>query len=201
MAADDVGSRGEVGERDRAEDALGLADDVVVHEQDVRRSAGLDRLVHARGRSRRSRRGCACSMTRSWSPSASSAVGEARLVAHLLGALVDDDDLVEKLRAPSGSSPIWVSSLATEVGGRFIVVMPMVTAPGSARSSAGGRASSASSSDERRRRRRRRRTSTSRRRSNGSSGSVEASTVVRAVGRRARRRAAASGRWPSSGRR
>ena len=50
---------GQVGEGDRPQDALELADDVVVEQQDVVGDVLGDRLAHRRGRSLRTRRGWA----------------------------------------------------------------------------------------------------------------------------------------------
>ena len=128
VAADDRRAAGEVAEGDRPDDALGLADDVVVHHQGVRRGALAHATRAGRGRSRRSRRGCPARCTRSLSPRDACGLGEELGVDDLLGALLHHHHGVEVGRSSSSVSPIWVSSLAQK-SGRFIVVIAMSAVP------------------------------------------------------------------------
>ena len=160
LAADQDRALGQVGERHRAQDALELADDVVVEEQDVVGVAAGDRLVHGAGEAAGATEvgllddaqlGARAPRRRARSPRCarpSGCPGRRRSTS-------------SRISSTAGSCP-RLSSWATQKSGRLNVVMPIVTVLDvglvgrrSPRRPPRGRA---------RRRRPRRRTSTSRRR-------------------------------------
>ncbi len=94
VPADDGRAPAQVAEGDRAHDALRLADHVVVHAHHVRRPAGLERLELRAGVAAGAAH-VALLDDPQLVPEGLLRGGEVRVVGDLLGALLDDDDLVE----------------------------------------------------------------------------------------------------------
>ena len=97
MPADDRRPPGQVGERGRAPDGLGLQLDVVVEQQQVVALGGPQRLVHGTGEPARA---AEVPLLGDPQPVADllGRVGEVRVIGHPAGALVDDVDRVEQLQ-------------------------------------------------------------------------------------------------------
>ena len=133
MAADDRRSAGEVAEGDGPDDALGLADDVVVHHQRVRRGALAHRLELAPGVAAGAAEVALLDAAAACRPVMTGRAGRTRSRPPCRCPAPSPSRCRGRARS-SSSVPIWVSSLAQK-SGRFMVVIAMSVVPCSARSS------------------------------------------------------------------